>query len=171
MCFKSIEHYKLPITRAVFVTGNDPFHYMEAFNASLFLSGNPKDVKKAVERGFPAGCIYPTDYIDDEKDDEIRLAFDFDGVIADDSAESIFQKGQLRSFHDHERVNANEPLPPGPLSRFFTEISKLQRREIEKNQHSPEYKSKIRIAIVTARNAPAHERVITTLRKFRYSSR
>ncbi|MBP1155584.1 MULTISPECIES: 5'-nucleotidase [unclassified Paenibacillus] len=164
--FKSIEHYKLPISRAVFVTGSNPFQYMEAFNASLFLSGNPKDVKEAVERGFPAGCIHPTDYIDDDEDQELRIAFDFDGVIADDSAESVFQEGgALQLFHDHERLNAGEPLPGGPLLRFFTEISKLQRREIEKNKNNSEYKPKIRVAIATARNAPAHERVITTLRK------
>lgn len=164
--FKSIEQYKLPISRAVFVTGSNPFQYMEAFNASLFLSGNPKDVKEAVERGFPAGCIYPTDYIDDDEDQELRIAFDFDGVIADDSAESVFQEGgALQLFHDHEKLNAGEPLPGGPLLRFFTEISKLQRREIEKNKNNSEYRPKIRVAIATARNAPAHERVITTLRK------
>lgn len=163
--FNSIEHYKLPISRAVFVAGNNPFNYMDAFNASLFLSGNPEDVKEAVEHGFPAGCIYPTGFIDDENDQELRLAFDFDGVIADDSAETTFQEGQLDSFHHHEKENAGVPLPAGPLLRFFTEISNLQRREIEKNQRNPSYRPKIRIAIVTARNAPAHERVIATLRK------
>lgn len=163
--FNSIEHYGLSISRAVFVAGSSPFQYMGAFNASLFLSGNPKDVKEAVKNGFPAGCIYPTDYVDDDKDKELRLAFDFDGVIADDSAESIFQNGALENFHTHERELASEPLPAGPLLRFFTEISKLQKKEIDKNQSDPNYKPKIRIAIVTARNAPAHERVITTLRK------
>lgn len=162
--FKSIEHYGLTISRAVFVAGSNPFKYMPAFNACLFLSGNPDDVKEAVEHGYPAGCIYPTDYIDNENDHEIRLAFDFDGVIADDSAESIFQGGALDSFHSHEKKLANQPLPAGPLLRFFTEISKLQQREIVKNQNDPVYKPRIRLAIVTARNAPAHERVITTLR-------
>lgn len=163
--FKSIEHYGLPISRAVFVAGSSPFPYMEAFNASLFLSGNPKDVKEAVEHGFPAGCIYPTDFIDDDDDRELRLAFDFDGVIADDSAETVFQEaGALESFHENERQKAAEPLPAGPLHRFLTEISKLQQREIEINRNNPGYRP-IRIAIVTARNAPAHERVITTLRK------
>jgi 5'-nucleotidase len=163
--FKSIEHYGLTISRAAFVAGSNPFQYMGSFNASLFLSGNPKDVKEAVEHGYAAGCIYPTDYVDDEDDQELRLAFDFDGVIADDSAESIFQGGALDSFHSHERELADEPLPAGPLLRFFTEISKLQKREIAKNQSDPNYKPRIRIAIATARNAPAHERVITTLRK------
>ncbi|WP_415752787.1 5'-nucleotidase, partial [Paenibacillus forsythiae] len=147
------------------VFSRNPFKYMVAFNASLFLSGNPDDVKEAVEHGYPAGCIYPSDYVDNEEDNEIRLAFDFDGVIADDSAESIFQSGALESFHSHEKEFASKPLPAGPLLRFFTEISKLQQREILKNQNDPDYKPRIRIAIATARNAPAHERVITTLRK------
>ncbi|GAF06607.1 5'-nucleotidase [Paenibacillus pini JCM 16418] len=164
--FKSIEKYQLPITRAVFTAGGNPFQYMEAFNASIFLSGNPHDVKEAVKRGFPAGCIYPSDYIDDDQDHELRIAFDFDGIIADDSAETVFQQeGALASFHDHEKSKASEPLPAGPLLRFFTEISKLQKRILDKVATEPDYKPRIRVAIVTARNAPAHERVITTLRK------
>jgi 5'-nucleotidase len=163
--FKSIEHYGLTISRAVFVAGNNPFKYMAAFSASLFLSGNPDDVKEAVEHGYPAGCIYPSDYIDNDDDNEIRLAFDFDGIIADDSAESIFQDGALEKFHSHEKKLASQPLPAGPLFTFFMEISKLQQREIQKNQNDPYYKPRIRLAIATARNAPAHERVITTLRK------
>lgn len=163
--FKSIEHYGLTISRAVFVAGSNPFKYMAAFNAALFLSGNPDDVKEAVEHGYPAGCMYPSDYIDDEQDNEIRIAFDFDGIIADDSAESIFQQGALDQFHSHEKELASLPLPAGPLSRFFTEISKLQQKELLKNQNDPDYKPRIRIAIATARNAPAHERMINTLRK------
>ncbi|TVX92647.1 5'-nucleotidase [Paenibacillus agilis] len=163
--FKSIEYYGLSISRAVFVAGSNPFEYMGAFNASLFLSGNPEDVKEAVERGYPAGCIYPSNYVDDEEDTELRLAFDFDGIIADDSAESIFQGGELENFHSHERNLAGEPLPAGPLLRFFTEIANLQKKVIAKNLSDPTYKPRIRIAIATARNAPAHERVITTLRK------
>ncbi len=164
--FKSIEYYGLPISRASFVAGNNPFYYMDTFNASLFLSANPEDVKEAVKYGYPAGCIYPSDYIDDDNDQELRIAFDFDGIIADDSAETIFQKGALDKFKAHEKLNAGEPLPPGPLLRFFKEISNLQKREIEKNIIDKNYKPKIRIAIATARNAPAHERVITTLREF-----
>ncbi|AZN43439.1 5'-nucleotidase [Paenibacillus albus] len=162
--FKSIEHYKLPISRAVFVAGSNPFQYLEAFNASLFLSGNADDVKEAVQHGYPAGCIYPSNYIDDDEDEELRIAFDFDGIIADDSAESVFQRdGALPAFHDHERLKAGEPLPGGPLIRFFTEIAKLQKRLSE--EAGGVKKPGIRVAIATARNAPAHERVITTLRQ------
>jgi 5'-nucleotidase len=163
--FKSIEHYKLPISRAVFVKGSNPFLYMDAFNASLFLSGNPDDVQKAVERGLPAGHVFPTDFVDNDEEQELRVAFDFDGIIADDSAEVVYQEGKIELFHKHEKQNAGEPMPPGPLMKFLTEISKLQKRELEKKEINPKYKPRIRIAIATARNAPAHERVIFTLRK------
>ncbi|CAM3677912.1 5'-nucleotidase [Marinicrinis lubricantis] len=163
--FKSIEQYGLPISRAVFVAGNNPFRYMDALNASLFLSGNPDDVKHAVELGLPAGCVFPSDYIDNDDDPELRLAFDFDGIIGDDSAERIYQEeGKLDSFHQHEKLKAGEPLPDGPLLKFFREISKLQKRMTQKNKENPGDKTMIRIAIATARNAPAHERVISTLR-------
>lgn len=162
--FKSIEHYRLPISRAVFVTGNNPFVYMQAFNASLFLSGNPEDVKQAIELGLPAGCVYPSDFVDDDEDEVLRLAFDFDGIIADDSAEAVYQQGAMDLFHQHERLKAGEPLPAGPLLRFFLEISKLTKRELARKQAEPGYTPKIRVAIATARNAPAHERVVATLR-------
>jgi 5'-nucleotidase len=162
--FKSIEMYSLPITRAVFAKGGNPFLYMDAFNASLFLSGNLQSVQKAVELGFPAGRVFPTDFVDDEDDQELRIAFDFDGILADDSAETVFQEGQLPAFLQHEKQKAGEPLPAGPLLKFVKELSKLQQREYAKKEQNSEYKPRIRIAIATARNAPAHERVISTVR-------
>jgi 5'-nucleotidase len=152
--FKSSQHYGLPISRAIFTAGRNPYLYMDSFGATLFLSGNREDVKDAMERGFPAGCVYPTEYVDDDEDDELRIAFDFDGIIADDSAEKVFQQGKLDSFIEHEVMKKQEPLPPGPLLKFLRGISKLQAVA----------KARIRVAICTARSAPAHERVVATLR-------
>jgi 5'-nucleotidase len=163
--FKSIQHYQLPNSRAVFTAGRNPYLYMDSFGATLFLSGNNDDVKDAMERGFPAGCVYPTDYIDDEMDDELRIAFDFDGIIADDSAEKVFQEGKLDSFIQHEVMKKEEPLPPGPLLKFLRGISKLQADDQQRQKHDGSAKSRIRVAICTARSAPAHERVVATLRQ------
>src|ERR1051326_7698037 len=58
--FKSIEKHGLDITRAAFVNGTDPWKYIEAFNAALFLSGNPEDVKMAIQNKAPAGRVFPT---------------------------------------------------------------------------------------------------------------
>jgi 5'-nucleotidase len=162
--FKAIQHYQLPITRAVFTAGRNPHLYMNSFGATLFLSGNEEDVKEAMEHGFPAGCVYPTDYVDEDDDQELRIAFDFDGIIADDSAEKVYQEGHLDSFIEHEVEKRTEPLPPGPLLKFLRGISLLQAGDLHQCLQKKDMKPKIRIAICTARSAPAHERVVATLR-------
>lgn len=162
--FKSIEHYGLSVSRAAFVAGSNPFIYMEAFNASLFLSANPEDVREAVSHGLPAAQVFPSGYVDDEDEAELRIAFDFDGIIADDSAEGVYQRLGMQQFHENERQKAQELLPPGPLFKFFGEIARLQQREWERHKRDASYQPRIRTAIATARNAPAHERVVTTLR-------
>ncbi|EGR2538798.1 TPA: 5'-nucleotidase [Vibrio cholerae] len=162
--FRSIQHYGLNITRAAFMEGKSPFEYVPAFNASLFLSANEEDVRKAIDAGYPAGVVLPSESINDDGGDELRVAFDFDGVIADDESESVFKKdGKLDDFHAYEVANSHIPHQPGPLADLFQKLSfmqKLEDKEVEKNIN---YQRILRISIVTARNAPSHERVITTL--------
>lgn len=164
--FNSIEHYGLNISRAVFVAGKNPYEYLEAFNASLFLSGNKDDVKEAIEHGFPAGYVTETDYVDDEADKELRMAFDFDAVLADDTSEKVYQEKGLEAYQAYETEHGNIPMTEGPLYKFLTQISTIQKTEIDKKEQTPEYHPKIRIAVCTARNAPAHKRVVTTLREW-----
>jgi 5'-nucleotidase len=162
--FNSIERHRLPISRAAFVKGRNPYVYMDAFNACLFLSADADDVRRAIAVGLPAGQVFPTAFVDDEGESELRIAFDFDGIIADDSAEAIYKKDGIASFHSSERELAAEPHRAGPLQRFFSEISKLQQKDLGRRESDPSYQPRLRVAIVTARNAPAHTRVITTLR-------
>lgn len=161
--FKSIQHYGLDITRAAFVKGKMPFRYLRPFNAALFLSANEDDVRQAIHRGAPAGQVLPTGFVDDGHT-ELRIAFDFDGIIADDSSEAVFKSDGLAAFLAAEAQAAAIPMPAGPLSKFFIEVAKLQKREKQKQASDSGYESRLRLAIVTARNAPAHERVVTTLR-------
>jgi 5'-nucleotidase len=154
----------LDITRAVFVSGGNPCIYLKAFDASLFLSANEDDVKSAIKQNAPAGRVFPTEFVDDNEP-ELRVAFDFDGVITDDSAELIFQfGGGLKAFQQMEIENATIVHPLGPLFPFFAKLAELHELESLRKQKDPEYKRKLRIAIVTARNAPAHERVVRSLR-------
>ena len=164
--FNSIERHGLAITRAAFVKGRDPYRYMPAFNASLFLSANADDVRRAVAEGLPAGQVFPTTFVDDAGEYELRIAFDFDGIIADDASEAIFKSGGLTDFHAAERERALEPMRAGPLQRFFAEVAGVQAKERARQESDPAYQPRLRIAIVTARNAPAHTRVITTLREW-----
>jgi 5'-nucleotidase len=164
--FNSIAHYKLAISRGAFVTGRRPYRYMPAFNASLFLSANEEDVRAALRDGRPAGQVLGTSLDDDPTDPELRIAFDFDGVLASDEAERVNQERGLQVFLDHENVNAPLPLEPGPLKHLLEEMARLQRLERERVKRDANYIPKIRTAIVTSRNAPAHRRLVTTLRSW-----
>lgn len=164
--FNSCKHYDLGITRGVFSAGKDPFPYMEAFNCCLFLSANEQDVKNALESGLPAGLILPTSAPQDPATNELRIAFDFDGVIADDASEQVFQQAGMAMYQKSEIENADIALNPGPLKDLIERLARLQKFEKLESLKDKCYTPRLRIAIVTARNAPAHERVITTLEKW-----
>ncbi|XFA71835.1 5'-nucleotidase [Thermosynechococcaceae cyanobacterium Okahandja] len=161
--FHSIQHYGLNITRAAFLGGKSPHPYIPAFNVSLFLSANAEDVYQAIAAGYPAGIVIPSGATDNEADAELRIAFDFDGVIADDEAETVFRDGDLEQFHAHEIQHATVPHNPGPLSDLFKKLAAFQKLEMAREQQDATYDRLLRIAIVTARNILASERVVTTL--------
>lgn len=169
--FRSISHYGLDITRAAFMTGKSPHEYIPAFNSSLFLSSNEQDVQKAIDLDYPAGVVLPSKVVDDEIDGELRVAFDFDGVIADDEAEAIFKKNlNLEEFKEHEANKVDIPHQPGPLNDLFRKLSNMQKLEEARQEEDSAYKKILRIAIVTARSAPSHERVVTTLKNWGVSA-
>ncbi|NVK41560.1 MAG: 5'-nucleotidase [Oceanospirillaceae bacterium] len=161
----SIEHYGLPMTRAVFLQGTSPHVYIPAFDIELFLSANPADVKQAVMAGYPAGQILEGSIKDDSSDPQLRIAFDFDGVIVDDEAEAIYQGSRdLNKFHDHEVSKVDVPHNPGPLKNFIERISEIQKLELKMQEEDASYIPVLRVSIITARNAPSHKRVINTMR-------
>lgn len=165
--FNAIKAYGLDITRAAFTSGNSPYKYIPAYNVSLFLSTNETDVINAIQSSYPAGRILKTTILDDE-DLELRVAFDFDGVIADDEAEKIYQnsRGQLDLYYQYETDHGQEALNPGPLGDFFKKLSFFQKLESKKAENDSDYKKILKTAIITARNAPAHERAINTLKEW-----
>jgi 5'-nucleotidase len=161
--FRSIREYGLGIVRAAFLDGRSPYPYISAFGASLFLSANAADVRAAVDAGLPAGLIVSSGFGEDEEG-ELRVAFDFDGVIADDEAERLYRaSGSLDEFSQSELRNAGTPLDPGPMKDFFGKLAALQ---LHQRSQGPLSATAVRTAIITARNAPAHERVINTLRSW-----
>jgi 5'-nucleotidase len=121
-------------------------------------------VSAAIKAGFPAGQVLNSSTIDDEKDEALRIAFDFDGVLADDESEVVMHENDLDSFHEHEVKNVMQPHNPGPLKEFLVRISKIQAMEEEKRKSDNSYNNRLRISIVTARNAPSHERALNTLK-------
>ena len=159
--FNSINHYGLDISRAALVSGMPIAPYFEAFKTDLFLSADENDVQEAINANIAAGIICSHDNLPinpDEEIPQIRIAFDGDAVIFSDESEQIYQEKGLLAFSEHEKENANKPLPEGPFAKLLKTISFVQQ------QFKDVSTVPIRTALVTARNAPAHERVIRTLR-------
>lgn len=162
---KSIDAYKLPIARAVFTEGRAPYDYIPALNVCLYLSGSRRDVQQAVSLGYPAGRVLGHEAVDDdEQDGALRVALDFDGVLASDEAERIYQTSNLAAFLEHEREHATEPLEAGPMKQFLIAMGRIQRAELERAAERGDYTPRVRVAMVTARQAPAHQRAVETLR-------
>ena len=156
--FNSIQQHGLGISRAAFVGGRSPYPYLAAFGCHLFLSTHVEDVRSALENGFAAATILSAG-ARRETAGELRFAFDGDAVLFSDEAERVFQQGGLEAFQTREQASAREPLGGGPFKPFLAALNRVQ-------QAFPQESCPIRTALVTARSAPAHERVIRTLREW-----
>lgn len=154
--FNAIEHHKLPITRAAFAGGQSPHRYVSAFGAHLFLSTDPEDVRRVLDAGYAAATILSGGTLD-PKDGILRIAFDGDAVLFSDESEQVFQSAGLEAFAENERLAARQPLSDGPFRPFLDALHQIQKV-------FPADDCPIRTALVTARSAPAHERVVRTLR-------
>lgn len=154
--FNSIEHHNLNISRAAFTKGKSTHPYVSSFGAHLFLSADVDDVRSALDAGLAAATILPSN-VRASDDDELRIAFDGDAVIFSDEAEQVFQNEGLEAFTKSEKNAAKTPLSGGPFKSFLAMLHNIQ-------TEYPSGESPIRTALVTARAAPSHERVIRTLR-------
>lgn len=156
--FNTIKHYELPISRGVFSGGAELVPYLSALNIDLFLTANEHDAQAAIDAGIPAAVLV-TENLPKYKENEnkIRIAFDGDAVIFDESSELIFKKGNLDAFKKNEAQQADVPMKEGPFAKFLKIIGEIQSSLGDNNDF-------IRTALVTARDAPSHERVIKTLR-------
>ena len=160
--FNSIAAYDLDITRAALSGGASIAPYLHAFKTDLFLSANDQDVRRAVNSNIAAARILNGNTYSDgeEKLSQIRIAFDGDAVLFSADSEKIFQQHGLDAFSEYEKSNADVPMGEGPFANFLRTIAHIQARFPNKET------APIRTSLVTARNAPAHERAIKTLRKW-----
>ena len=157
--FNSIESHELNISRAVFCGGESPYKYVKAFGVDLFLSSSKDDVKMAIQNSVASARIISSKSKKLSKGDTLlRIAFDGDSVIFSDESEKIYAKEGLKAFLDNERKQKSI-LKAGPFKSFLVELNKLQSelRHVD---------CPIRTALVTARSAPSHKRVIKTLRNW-----
>ena len=154
--FNSIRRHDLDISRAAFTSGRSPFSYISAFDADLFLSSNAEDVRMALEAGHAAATILESSKPANDSS-QLRIAFDGDAVLFSDESERIYREQGLEAFTENETIEARNPLSGGPFKPFLAALHHIQNL-------FPAEDSPIRTALVTARAAPAHERVVRTLR-------
>lgn len=154
--FRSAQAHGIALQRGVFTQGRSPYGYLRPLRAHLFLSANADDVRQALAAGFPAARVLTGSVLaGTNHPHEVRIAFDGDAVLFSDEAERVFQKQGLEAFQQHEATKAAQPLPGGPFKPLLSALHRLQQAG------NPQMR--IRMALVTARSAPAHERAIRTL--------
>jgi 5'-nucleotidase len=159
--FNNIRTRGLAISRHAFTGGESVVDYLDAFDVDLFLTTNVKDAQKVIDgQGCAAAIVKrPPEDKPPLPDDQVRIAFDGDAVLFDDSSELVYKFEGLPRFHSVEDSKQDEPMSDGPYAILLRKLSRLQHRLPFGVEFSP-----VRIAIVTARNAPAEMRVIKTLR-------
>jgi len=155
--FRSIEARGLPISRGIFRGGREPWPLLPALSCDVFLTAEPEQVLRARDLGVPAALIMPPPEATTEDDSsEVRIAFDGDAVLFDAASQRIYDQQGLDAFHAYEEAHAEEAMSPGPFRPFLEGLARVQ------GHFGPV--SPIRTALVTARAAPAHFRVVNTLR-------
>jgi len=153
--FRSAQREGLRVERGVFTRGRQPYRYLDALRANLFLSANEQDVMSALDAKIPAARVVPESaQAASRHQDEVRIAFDGDAVLFSDEAERVYQQNGLEAFTRHETARVDIPLPPGPFKPLLEALHRLQTAGTT---------MKLRTALVTARSAPAHERAMKTL--------
>lgn len=159
--FNTIRKLGLKISRHAFTGGESVVDYIEAFDVDLFLTTNIKDAQKVIDSGKCAVALLkePPTETTELPSDQVRIAFDGDAVLFDESSELLFKSKGLDEFQQNEDMQQHVPMLEGPYASFLQKLAKLQSRLPFGQELSP-----VRLAIVTARSAPAEMRVINTLR-------
>ena len=160
---RNIRDLNLPITRHAFTGGESVVDYLDAYDVDLFLTTNIKDAQRVIDGGGCATALVKPPPTEESKipEGQVRIAFDGDAVLFDESSEIVFRKDGLDAFQKNENVNQDVPMIDGPYAVLLRKLARLQDRLPFSVEFSP-----VRIAIVTAWNAPAEMRVIMTLRNW-----
>lgn len=159
----AIRNHKLHISRSAFISGSPVAPYIADFNVDLFLTTNRDDAQQVADADICACAILDATPVNTYELDteQLRIAFDGDAVLFDDSGELLYKQEGLQAFHDREAEMRDLPIEKGPYAELLIKLSKLQERLPARIEHCP-----IKIALVTARNAPADLRAIKTLREW-----
>jgi len=159
--FNNIRARGLHLSRHAFTGGASVVDYLDAFKVDLFLTTNVEDAQRVIDEQVCAAAIVkpPPSERTALGEEQVRIAFDGDAVLFDETSELMYQSQGLESFHASEDARQDEPLRDGPYANLLRKLARLQGRLAQQGESA-----RVRIALVTARAAPAEMRVIKTLR-------
>lgn len=160
---KMIRHYGLDISRSVFTGGEPVTDYLAAFDVDLFVTTSAEDAQKVIDSAICAAAIVypPPSAAVSLPHNQVRIAFDGDAVLFSEDSEVVNKREGLAAFHRTENAATAVPMKDGPYASLLRKLAMLQERLPMRVEYSP-----VRIAVVTARNAPAELRVLMTLRSW-----
>lgn len=161
----AVSKYGLRSVRSSFTSGASVAAYIAAYRCDLFLSAHEEDVREALASGIAAAVVRqpPADTPSLEPPrpmDALRIAIDGDACLFDDDSERVYVAERLRGFLAHEVAKQDVPMGSGPIHRFVEGLGRLQARLGDDADRV------IRLALFTARSAPADMRVLNSLQHY-----
>lgn len=149
--FNSLAYYGLgQMCAGANTNGRSPLPYLNSYKVDLFLTANEMDAREALAKGHGAALIYPRrGDMASRQDEEVRLGFDFDGVLGSDESEIITDTKGLAAYIEHEDQRTNVLMPAGPFMPVAQAFNRL------KATGAP-----VRISVISARLAPHDQRVL-----------
>ncbi len=149
----------LIISKCIFTSGGCVKEPVVSHGIDLFLSTETDVVKEVLANRIPAAKVLD-DFGSNQDHQGIRIAFDGDAVIFDDSVERLYVTRGLDAVYFHEKRLKNKPLPSGPLKPFLLKLDNI------KKYVNLKHPGLIQTALITARSNKCSPRVHKTLSKW-----
>ena len=158
--FQSCASHGLAIAAGSFTSGRPVARYAAAWNVDLFLSSAAEDVCAASAMGIAAATLGTRVAAHTAQlSNQVHFALDGDGVVFGLDSDAVYREHGLDAFERHEIRHSLTPMAPGPFGiGFLRKLVRLRDRSV-----AADGMSGVRISLITARIAPAHERAIRTL--------
>ena len=131
------------------------------------MAGSPQTRESAPVGGIPAPDV-DMHTAEDLAPSTLQVAFDFDGVLADDLSEIRFKSEGLEAFHAYEDLARQSPMGPGPAAPLALAMGALRDQLLALRASGVKIPVDIRIAVVTARGGVAIDRLFCTLEAWNF---
>ena len=117
----AILEHDINISRSAFVSGSSVAPYIKDFKVDLFLTTNRDDAQQVADANICACAILDATPVNTYELDteQLRIAFDGDAVLFDDSGELLYKQKGLRAFHDREVQMRDLPIEKGPYAELL----------------------------------------------------